>query len=89
MAQPLSVDGRQSATGDLKFLPMPIITATSTRPELGQWGQHILLDQRRVGPGGPWNAQANILQALTEAHNQLGTGMNFANAYLKDAFPLP
>jgi lysophospholipase L1-like esterase len=39
-------------------------------------------------PGGPWNAQANILQALTEARNQLGTGMNFANAYLKgDAFP--
>ncbi len=39
-------------------------------------------------PGGPWNAQANILQALTEARNQLGSGMNFANAYLKgDAFP--
>ena len=35
-------------------------------------------------PGGPWNAQANILQALTESRNQLGTAMNFAEAYLKD-----
>jgi lysophospholipase L1-like esterase len=40
-------------------------------------------------PGGPWNAQANILQALTEARNQLGTACSFSDVYLKDTPAAP
>jgi lysophospholipase L1-like esterase len=33
-------------------------------------------------PGGPWNAQANVLQSLTEARHQLATAQVFADSYL-------
>ena len=34
-------------------------------------------------PGGPWNAQANVLQALTESRSQLGGACSTADYYLK------
>jgi lysophospholipase L1-like esterase len=34
-------------------------------------------------PGGPWNAQANVLQALTESRSQLGGACATADFYLK------
>ncbi len=40
-------------------------------------------------PGGPWNAQANVLQALTESRNQLGTACSTADVYLKAASASP
>jgi hypothetical protein len=40
-------------------------------------------------PGGPWNAQANILQALTESRNQLSTACSFSDYYLKDTAAAP
>jgi lysophospholipase L1-like esterase len=33
-------------------------------------------------PGGPWNAQANVLQALTEARHQIATAGQLAPYYL-------
>lgn len=40
-------------------------------------------------PGGPWNAQANILQALTDSRHQLSTACSFSNAYLKETAAAP
>jgi lysophospholipase L1-like esterase len=40
-------------------------------------------------PGGPWNAQANVLQALTESRNQLATACSSADFYLKAASASP
>lgn len=40
-------------------------------------------------PGGPWNAQANILQALTESRNQLSTACFLSDFYLKNTAAAP
>jgi hypothetical protein len=36
-------------------------------------------------PGGPWNAQANVLQALTDARHQLALAGGLAKAYLGES----
>jgi lysophospholipase L1-like esterase len=36
-------------------------------------------------PGGPWNAQANVLQALTDARHQLALAGVLAKAYLSES----
>ncbi len=35
-------------------------------------------------PGGPWDAQAQILKALTDARHQLATAQMLGNAYIKE-----
>jgi len=39
-------------------------------------------------PGGPWDAQAQILKSLTDARHDLATAQVLANAYIKEG-PLP
>jgi lysophospholipase L1-like esterase len=34
-------------------------------------------------PGGPWNAQANVLQALTDARHDVATARGLADSYLQ------
>lgn len=36
-------------------------------------------------PGGPWNAQANILQSLTDARHQIIMAKNLAGVYVPDS----
>src|SRR5262249_61363098 len=33
-------------------------------------------------PGGPWNAQADVLRSLTDARNEIATARSQAGAYL-------
>src|SRR5207249_3092066 len=39
-------------------------------------------------PGGPWDAQASVLKALTEARHQLAVAGMLSRAYLADS-PVP
>jgi lysophospholipase L1-like esterase len=65
----VSADGRSVGTFTARELAGGVNIA-STTPDPWQ-------------PGGPWNAQANVLQALTEARHQVATAQVLAGAYLQ------
>jgi lysophospholipase L1-like esterase len=67
-------DGRGVGTFTARQLATGVNIASST-PDAWQ-------------PGGPWNAQANILQALTDARHNLATARGLASFYLQGS-PTP
>lgn len=70
----LTVDGRKVGTFTKQALAKGINIASAT----GDAWQ----------PGGPWDAQAQILKSLTDARHDLATAQVLANAYVKEG-PLP
>jgi lysophospholipase L1-like esterase len=57
------------------------VVGTFTAAQLGQGVNIASTTGNAWEPGGPWNAQANVLRELTDARHQLATGMLLSRAW--------